>query len=118
MLQSSCFHGSIYQIGFQRESWDLSPFWVIRFCGPRPGNSGLIKALLSSYNKWITEIADADARLLETLRRIRSGVFIYGKDTGQAPLLQSMCEDLGLPKVWGDPALTKPVPCQVRKAPE
>ncbi|KAI5852669.1 hypothetical protein DFP73DRAFT_602686 [Morchella snyderi] len=66
-----------------------------------------------SYNKWITDIADADSRLLETLRRIRAGVFVYGKDTGQAPLLQSMCEDLGLPKVWGDPALTKPVPCDI-----
>jgi len=68
---------------------------------------------LRSYNKWITGIAEADTRLITTLRRIRSGEFVYGKETGQAPLLQSLCEDLGLPRVWGDPAVTKRIPCEV-----
>ncbi|KAG0636856.1 hypothetical protein HOY80DRAFT_1009808 [Tuber brumale] len=69
--------------------------------------------LPSSYNKWITGIAEADTRLITTLRRIRSGEFVYGKETGQASLLQSLCEDLGLPKIWGDPAATKRIPCEV-----
>ncbi|PWW77543.1 hypothetical protein C7212DRAFT_277511 [Tuber magnatum] len=69
--------------------------------------------LPSSYNKWITGIAEADTRLITALRRIRSGEFVYGKETGQAPLLQSLCEDLGLPKVWGDPAFTKRIPCEL-----
>jgi hypothetical protein len=41
------------------------------------------------------------------------GQFVYGKDTGQAPLLQSMCADYGWPKEWGDPAKTIPIPCEM-----
>ncbi|CUS14975.1 unnamed protein product, partial [Tuber aestivum] len=66
-----------------------------------------------TYNKWISEIAEADTRLITALRRIRSGEFVYGKETGQAPLLQPLCEDLGLPKAWGDPAVTKRIPCEL-----
>ncbi|RPB05535.1 hypothetical protein L873DRAFT_1840021 [Choiromyces venosus 120613-1] len=69
--------------------------------------------LPSSYNKWITKISEADPRLITTLRRIRSGQFVYGKETGQAPLLQSLCGDLSLPKIWGDPAVTKRIPCEI-----
>ena len=65
------------------------------------------------YNKQITNIANADGRLIEALRRIRSGDFIYGQDTGQGYLLESYCEDMKLPKSWGDPAITKPIPCEV-----
>lgn len=80
-----------------------------RFCA----NKLTVIFSLRSYNKWITDIAEADTRLITTLRRIRSGEFVYGKETGQAPLLQSLCEDLGLPRVWGDPAVTKRIPCEV-----
>jgi len=65
------------------------------------------------YNKQITSIANADERLIEALRRIRSGDFIYGQDTGQGYLLESYCEDMKLPRSWGDPAVTKPIPCEV-----
>lgn len=64
-----------------------------------------------SYNSWISTAAAIDPRLIEALRRARHGTFLYGVDTGQAPLLAPMCRDLHLPEPWGDPALTVPVPC-------
>lgn len=66
-----------------------------------------------SYAKWIGEAASVDQRLIEALRRARRGEFVYGKDTGQAPLLESMCKDFGWPIVWGDPAKTTPIPCEM-----
>ncbi|KAJ9209112.1 hypothetical protein DTO021D3_346 [Paecilomyces variotii] len=66
-----------------------------------------------SYEKWIGEAAKVDSRLIEALRRARRGIFVYGKDTGQAPLLQSMCEDYNWPLEWGDPAKTIPIPCEM-----
>lgn len=66
-----------------------------------------------SYERWIGEVAKVDSRLIEALRRARRGVFVYGKDTGQAPLLQSMCEDYNWPLEWGDPAKTIPIPCEM-----
>ncbi|EED15500.1 integral membrane protein [Talaromyces stipitatus ATCC 10500] len=66
-----------------------------------------------SYEKWIGEAAQVDGRLIEALRRARRGQFVYGKDTGQAPLLESMCEDYGWPIHWGDPAVTVPIPCEM-----
>lgn len=66
-----------------------------------------------SYAKWIGEAAQVDGRLIEALRRARRGIFIYGKDTGQAPLLESMCKDYGWPIKWGDPAITVPIPCEM-----
>ncbi|KAI9677694.1 MAG: hypothetical protein M1829_002466 [Trizodia sp. TS-e1964] len=66
-----------------------------------------------TYNKWIRKAAQVDERLLEALRRIRQGVFHYGIDTGQAPLLESMCADYGWPLAWGDPAKTIPIPCEM-----
>jgi hypothetical protein len=66
-----------------------------------------------SYGKWIGEAAQVDDRLIEALRRARRGNFIYGKDTGQAPLLESMCKDYGWPIEWGDPAVTVPIPCEM-----
>lgn len=66
-----------------------------------------------TYEKWIGEVAKVDTRLIEALRRARRGIFVYGKDTGQAPLLESMCKDYGWPLEWGDPRKTIPIPCEM-----
>ena len=66
-----------------------------------------------TYEKWIGGVAKVDSRLIEALRRVRRGVFVYGKDTGQAPLLGSMCKDYGWPEEWGDPVKTIPIPCEM-----
>ena len=66
-----------------------------------------------SYNKWITSAASVDLRLIEALRRCRSQELRYGQDTGQAPLLGSMCADYELPVSWGDPATAVPFPCEL-----
>lgn len=66
-----------------------------------------------AYNKWISTAADIDSRLIQVLRLVRQGDFVYGRDTGQAPLLQSLCDELGLPQEWGDPAKTTPIPCEL-----
>ena len=66
-----------------------------------------------TYEKWISDTAQLDMRLVELLRRARRGEFVYGKDTGQAPYVQKMCRDYGLPPEWGDPAKTIPLPCEV-----
>ncbi|KAK4070114.1 uncharacterized protein Triagg1_6535 [Trichoderma aggressivum f. europaeum] len=70
-------------------------------------------SLPRSYNKWITSAASVDLRLIEALRRCRNGELVYGKETGQAPLLGSMCDDYGLPAEWGDPAKVVPFPCDI-----
>ncbi|KAH0494361.1 hypothetical protein TgHK011_000982 [Trichoderma gracile] len=70
-------------------------------------------SLPRSYNKWITSAASVDLRLIEALRRCRKGELVYGRETGQAPLLGSMCDDYGLPAEWGDPAKTVPFPCDI-----
>lgn len=67
--------------------------------------------LPKAYNQWISKAAEIDSRLIEALRRARQGKFVYGQETGQASLLCSMCRDLGLPEVWGDPTKTIPIPC-------
>jgi hypothetical protein len=66
-----------------------------------------------SYEKWIGEVAKVDERLIEALRRARRNIFVYGKDTGQAPLLESMCKDFDWPIEWGDPSKTVPIPCEM-----
>ena len=73
----------------------------------------LPERLPRAYNRWIGEAAQVDRRLVEALRRARRGEFVYGHDTGQAPLLQSMCRDYGWPLAWGDPAKTVPIPCEM-----
>ncbi|OQE81541.1 hypothetical protein PENNAL_c0040G11679 [Penicillium nalgiovense] len=73
----------------------------------------LPERLPRAYEKWIGEAAQVDSRLIEALRRVRRGVFVYGKNTGQAPLLQSMCKDYNWPEVWGDPAKVAPIPCEM-----
>lgn len=73
----------------------------------------LPERLPASYRRWIDEAAQVDSRLIEALRRARRGTWIYGKDTGQASLLQPMCEEYGWPLKWGDPAQTIPIPCEM-----
>ncbi|QDS73743.1 hypothetical protein FKW77_004819 [Venturia effusa] len=66
-----------------------------------------------TYVRWIDRMAELDERLLHVLQQARYGNFVYGKETGIAPLVGSLCKDLGLPEVWGDPAKTIPLPCEV-----
>lgn len=73
----------------------------------------LPERLPASYRRWIDEAAQVDSRLIEALRRARRGTWVYGKDTGQAYLLQSMCEDYNWPLKWGDPSQTIPIPCEM-----
>ena len=73
----------------------------------------LPEKLPRTYERWIGEMAKVDVRLIEALRRARRGIFVYGKDTGQAPLLRSMCRDFGWPEQWGDPKKTTPIPCEM-----
>ncbi|PYH44226.1 uncharacterized protein BP01DRAFT_374810 [Aspergillus saccharolyticus JOP 1030-1] len=101
--------------------------WAERVA-PKLANSGLFagsaaivmwawfympERLPRSYEKWIGEVAKVDSRLIEALRRARRGILVYGKDTGQAPLLQSMCREYGWPLDWGDPSRTVPIPCEM-----
>ena len=72
----------------------------------------LPECLPRAYHKWIQEAAQVDHRLIEVLRKARCGQFIYGKDTGVASILQSMCSDHGWPLSWGNPAVTIPIPCE------
>lgn len=73
----------------------------------------LPERLPRSYEKWIGEAAQVDLRLIEALRRARNGTWVYDKETGQAPLLQSMCRDYNWPIEWGDPSKTIPIPCEM-----
>jgi hypothetical protein len=66
-----------------------------------------------TYVTWIQRLARLDERLLNALRQARFGNFIYGKDTGIDRLLGPMCEELGMPEVWGNPAKTIPLPCEL-----
>ncbi|KAJ9149457.1 Integral membrane protein [Pleurostoma richardsiae] len=66
-----------------------------------------------AYNKWIASAASVDSRLIVALQRCRDGELQYGKDTGQAPLLQSMCADYKWPLEWGDPSKAIPFPCEM-----
>lgn len=69
--------------------------------------------LPQSYNDWISSVAQVDPRLVVALRHASYGKFVYGRDTGMAPLLSSMCRDYGWPEEWGDPMRTIPVPCEM-----
>jgi hypothetical protein len=73
----------------------------------------LPERLPRAYNKWIAGAAAVDSRLITALNRCRWGELIYGQDTGQAPLLKSMCADYNWPEIWGDPAKTIPIPCEM-----
>ncbi|KAJ4025178.1 hypothetical protein NW752_002646 [Fusarium irregulare] len=103
--------------------WTKAERFVSKFADPLvfAASSGLVmwawfyhpKRLPRSYNKWITSAASVDLRLIEALRRCHSGEFQYGKETGQAHLLQGMCVDYEWPLAWGDPAVVVPIPCQM-----
>ena len=54
-----------------------------------------------SYSRWIGAAAQVDQRLITVLRLARSGNFLYGRNTGCASVLQSMCHDYGWPLEWG-----------------
>ena len=69
--------------------------------------------LPKAYNQWISRAAEIDNRIIEALRRAHQGDLIYGRETGQAPLLGPLCKDLGLPEEWGDPTKTIPIPCEL-----
>ncbi|KAI1471917.1 uncharacterized protein F4812DRAFT_467804 [Daldinia caldariorum] len=69
--------------------------------------------LPKAYTKWISSAAAIDLRLIEALKRCRNGELRYGEETGQAPLLQSMCEDYRWPLAWGDPVQSIPFPCHL-----
>ena len=69
--------------------------------------------LPKAYNRWISSAADIDPRLIQVLRLCRQGDFVYGEDTGQAPVLTSLCNELGMPPEWGDPNRTIPIPCKL-----
>ncbi|PSR93665.1 integral membrane protein [Coniella lustricola] len=71
------------------------------------------QALPRAYNKWIASAASVDERLVVALQRCRAGILRYGQDTGQAPLLRSMCNDYAWPPVWGDPQHSIPFPCEM-----
>ncbi|KEF58379.1 uncharacterized protein A1O9_06305 [Exophiala aquamarina CBS 119918] len=66
-----------------------------------------------AYNIWISKIADIDERLIQALRLARQGDFVYGHDTGQAPLLEPLCKELGLSEAFADPSKTIPIPCEL-----
>lgn len=71
------------------------------------------EGLTRSYKHWIGRAASVDSRLVEILRKSRQGSFIYGVDTGQAYVLEGMCKDYGFPMIWGNPAKTIPVQCEM-----
>ncbi|WEW57160.1 hypothetical protein PRK78_002622 [Emydomyces testavorans] len=66
-----------------------------------------------SYGRWISEVAQIDPRLIEALRSARRGDWTYGEPKGSQLVLEPMCEDYGLPRVWGDPSQTIPIPCEL-----
>ncbi|RMD41201.1 hypothetical protein DV735_g3938, partial [Chaetothyriales sp. CBS 134920] len=69
--------------------------------------------LPKAYNNWISSAAELDPSLLQVLRLCRQGDFVYGQDTGYSTVLQRLCDDLGLPREWSDPAKTIPIPCEL-----
>lgn len=54
-----------------------------------------------AYRTWISSAADIDQSLVQALREVRRGTFVYGKDTGRGPLLRSLCRELNFPEDWG-----------------
>lgn len=66
-----------------------------------------------AYNHWISTAAAIDSRLISLLRLAREGNYVYGQNTGQASLLEPLCEQLHLPTDWADPAKTIPIPCEI-----
>ncbi|WYZ37263.1 hypothetical protein EsH8_II_000769 [Colletotrichum jinshuiense] len=68
--------------------------------------------LPSAYNKWISSAANVDMRLIDALQKLRANEMSYGK-SGQAELLQGMCEQYKWPMEWGNPEKSIPIPCEM-----
>ena len=73
----------------------------------------LPERLPRAYNHWISKIANIDSRLVLALRLASHGDFVYGEDTGQGTLLTGLCQHLGLPEEYADPAKKVPIPCEL-----
>lgn len=69
--------------------------------------------LPKQYNQWISKVADIDHRLIGALRLCRQGELVYGSADTQDADLPSLCRQLDLPEVWGNPAKTVPIPCEL-----
>ena len=70
--------------------------------------------LPQSYNKWITQAAQVDQRLLVALRRLKAGTIKYGTDCyDEAAFLKTMCNDYGWPLHYADPIKSVPFPCEM-----
>lgn len=65
-------------------------------------------SLPRSYVKWIKTLANLDDRILQTLRLIREGKWVYSKLVKEASenrtVLTTLSKDLGFSTIWGDPA--------------
>lgn len=66
-----------------------------------------------SYRKWITMAANMDDELVETLRLIRNGEIIYGKESKHDDLLHDMCIKYGMDPEVGKFSKTAPLPCRL-----
>ncbi|KIN02495.1 hypothetical protein OIDMADRAFT_102648 [Oidiodendron maius Zn] len=70
--------------------------------------------LPQSYNKWITQAAQVDQRLLVALRHLKAGTIQYGTDCyDEAAFLRNMCKDYGWPLHYADPIKSVPFPCEM-----
>lgn len=69
--------------------------------------------LPKTYNQWISRIAEIDNRLIQALRLCRQGDLVYGSSTTKDADLPSLCKELNLPQVWGNPTITVPIPCEL-----
>lgn len=67
--------------------------------------------LPKSYNTWITRYADLDTHLLEMLRMAQNHTFAYGVDNGISEMMEPMCKKIGVPREYGDPSVSIPLPC-------
>lgn len=70
-------------------------------------------SLPRSYRRWIGQAAGVDSRLVDLLRRVRWGSWVYGVDTGSNWVLEGMCRDYDWPLDWADPTKTIPVKCEM-----
>lgn len=69
--------------------------------------------LPKTYNQWISRIAQIDSRLINALRMCRRGDLLYGRKESKDASLPSLCKELGLPEISGNPAVTVPIPCEL-----
>ena len=66
-----------------------------------------------AYTRWISSAAAIDTRIIEALRRMRSGEWTYGKPGEHNHLLVDVCKDCGITPIFGDPQYTIPVDCSI-----